>query len=221
VALDLDMIEDKLVARRRGGYCFEHNLLFMAALQAVGDVDVTPMLARVRQGTKVGVRPLTHLVLRVVAADGTWHADVGFGGDTLLDPLPYGPGVSVEQSGWRYRTVSDAAETVLQIWRDGDWMDLYGFVPDTVEMIDIEVANWYTSTNPRSPFLACVIVGGQQPGHRNVFRATRGAAQLTERTPDSVTVRPVAYRDAADLLARRFGLHDASAALAAHLGSGA
>lgn len=61
VSLDLDALEGKLVARRRGGYCFEHNLLFKAALESVGIRDIDLMLARVRQGRVTGPRPRSHL----------------------------------------------------------------------------------------------------------------------------------------------------------------
>ena len=36
VRLDLDAIQDKLVRRRRGGYCFEHAILFAAAIERLG-----------------------------------------------------------------------------------------------------------------------------------------------------------------------------------------
>jgi N-hydroxyarylamine O-acetyltransferase len=206
VSLDPDHLEDKLVARRRGGYCFEHNLLFQAALESLGVGPITPMLARVRQGGAVGVRPRSHLLLRVIAHDGTaWHADVGFGGDTLLDPIPFGPGPPVEQSGWRYRVVEDGAELVLQIWRDGEWLDLYGFVPEPVPMIDIEVANWYTSTNPRSPFVSGIHVGTQIPGVRRTLMAAK-EARLTERTPEAVTEHSISFADVPHILATQFGL---------------
>jgi len=208
VSLDPDQIEAKLVTRRRGGYCFEQNLLLKAALESVGIRDVTPMLARVRQGRSTEPRPRSHLVLRVVVDGAAWHADVGFGGDTLLEPLPFGPGADVEQSGWRYRTVRDGPENVLQTWRDGAWMDLYGFIPEPVELIDIDVANWYTSTNPRSPFVAGIFVAIQRPGLRRTLMTVEGQAQLTERTPDAVTVRPVRADDVADTLADAFDLHD-------------
>src|ERR1700740_1038981 len=50
VSLDPDPLETKLVTRRRGGYCFEQNLVFAAALRSLGFDDVVPMLARVRLG---------------------------------------------------------------------------------------------------------------------------------------------------------------------------
>src|SRR5579862_105740 len=36
VLLDLESIQRKLIANRRGGYCYEHNLLFRSVLEALG-----------------------------------------------------------------------------------------------------------------------------------------------------------------------------------------
>src|SRR5919201_4472917 len=65
VSLETEDLERKLVHRRRGGYCFEQNLLLKAALEALG-AEVEMLLARVRVGRPPGTpRPRTHLVLRV------------------------------------------------------------------------------------------------------------------------------------------------------------
>jgi N-hydroxyarylamine O-acetyltransferase len=49
VALDIEALQEKLVRGRRGGYCFEENALFAAALEALG-FAVTRLAARVRWG---------------------------------------------------------------------------------------------------------------------------------------------------------------------------
>jgi arylamine N-acetyltransferase len=65
-------------------------------------------LARMRLGTKPGVvRPRSHLVLRVSENGASWHADVGFARG-ILEPIPFGPGPTQEQSGWSFRVVEDA-----------------------------------------------------------------------------------------------------------------
>jgi N-hydroxyarylamine O-acetyltransferase len=75
VSLELDDLQRKLVRERRGGYCFEQNLLLKGALEALG-ARVEPMLARVRFGAPPGaVRPRSHLLesrfgLRGFALDG-------------------------------------------------------------------------------------------------------------------------------------------------------
>jgi len=62
ISLELDALQAKIVAGRRGGYCFEQNTLFRAALEAVGFV-VTSLAARVLGGGVV--RPRTHMLLLV------------------------------------------------------------------------------------------------------------------------------------------------------------
>src|SRR6266581_8297643 len=86
VSLAVDDLERKLVAERRGGYCFEQNLLLKAGLEALG-ADVDLFLARVRLGAAAGLtRPRSHLVLGVRAEGVSWHADVGYGSGSLLEP---------------------------------------------------------------------------------------------------------------------------------------
>ena len=88
IELDLASLQAKLVAGRRGGYCFEQNLLFSSVLQAFG-FAVTQLAARVRRGNGV-LLPRTHMMLEVEAGGRQWLADVGFGSDGLLAPVPLG-----------------------------------------------------------------------------------------------------------------------------------
>jgi len=90
VSLEVEDLERKLVSERRGGYCFEQNLLLKAALEALG-AEVDMFLARMRLGAKPGVvRPRSHLLLRVSENGASWHADVGFARG-ILEPIPFGP----------------------------------------------------------------------------------------------------------------------------------
>ncbi len=199
-------LERKLVHERRGGYCFEQNLLLKAGLEALG-ARVETLLARVRVGAAAGdQRPHTHLVLRVHDEHGDWHADAGFGHGTLLEPIPFGPGPSYEQSGWRFRVVEDGRELVLQTAQDGNWADLYGFIPEPVPFVDIETSNWFTSTYPRSPFVTGLIVSAQRPdGTRLSLSDWRGLA-FTEETPAGGSTRPVQPDEVGELIEEEFGL---------------
>ena len=206
VSLELADLQRKLVEERRGGYCFEHNLLFAAALAAHG-LRVEPMLARVRLGRPPGTpRPRTHLVHRVHAEDGVWLADVGFGNGTLLEPIPFGPGAEHEQSGWRFRLVSDGAEHVLQSADGSGWSDVYGFVPEPVPFIDIETSNWFTCTNPRSPFVAGLIVAANRPDGTRVALSDWNGLSLTTRTPTESNVSVPGREEIPGLLDTVFGL---------------
>jgi N-hydroxyarylamine O-acetyltransferase len=206
VSLALEDLERKLVSRRRGGYCFEQNLLLKAALEALG-AEVEVFLARVRQGSKRGViRPRTHLVLGVRAEGARWHADVGFGSASLLEPLPFGAGREYEQSGWRFRVVEDGPELVLQLYREQAWVDLYGFIPEPVPLVDAETSNWFTSTHPRSPFVTGLIVGLRKDDGALWLLSDWSGLAFTEQTPMRTTVTEVDREAVPEILATRFRL---------------
>jgi N-hydroxyarylamine O-acetyltransferase len=209
VSLELRDVEDKLVRRRRGGYCFEQNLLLKAAFEALG-ARVDLLLARVRAGRDDRIRPTprprTHLVLRVQADGDDWHADAGFGHGTLLEPIPFGPGGPYEQSGWRFRVVEDGRELVLQTVQGGEWVDLYGFIAEPVPFIDVETSNWFTCTNPRSPFVTGLIVAAHRADGSRLTLSDWDGLSLTEETPANRSVRPVDPEEIDELIAERFGL---------------
>jgi N-hydroxyarylamine O-acetyltransferase len=206
VSLEPEDVERKLVAERRGGYCFEQNLLLKAALEALG-AEVDLLLARVRSGAAPGaMRPRSHLVLRVRADGASWHADVGFGLGTLLEPLPFGPGGEHEQSGWRVRVVEDGPELVLQTADADGWLDQYALLAQPVPLIDVETINWWTSTHPRSPFVTGLMISAQADDGSRVSLSDWNELALTERTPATTSVTPVTREALPALLAGRFGI---------------
>ena len=151
IRLDPGSLQRKIVGQRRGGYCFEQNMLFALALQAVG-FECHLCEARVRQNAGGVIRPRTHLVLKVICAGRTWLADVGFGGDGILEPVAIDAGAN-PQYGRSFRIVNEDRQWVLQVEQADGWNDLYAVVPQPVFAVDFEVANWYTSTHPESPFV--------------------------------------------------------------------
>ena len=167
VSLELERLGDKLIAQRRGGYCFEQNTLFLAVLRELG-FSATPMEARVRSGT-TAVRPRTHMVLMVEIDGARWLADVGFGGDGLLEPLRFGT-ESAPTCGLVHRVIAEGCLVVLQLRRGGDWEDQYAFLPEPVHAVDFEVGNWYTSTYPQSPFVRTLTVQRTLPDVRYILR---------------------------------------------------
>jgi N-hydroxyarylamine O-acetyltransferase len=206
VSLEPEDLQRKLVHDRRGGYCFEQNLLLKAALEALG-AEVEPMLARVRFGAPPGtIRPRSHLLLRVHADGESWHADVGFGAGTLLEPIPFGPGDVHEQAGWRFRVVQEGEELVLQSGSDGAWVDLYAFAPQPVPMVDVETSNWFTCAHPRSPFVTGLLISAQRADGVRTSLSDWDELAFVEQTPTSRTVTPLAREQLPELLARGFGL---------------
>lgn len=168
IPLDVPALEAKLVHARRGGYCFEQNTLFRAALEALG-FRVTPLAARVRVGA-TEVRPRTHMLLRVDLPEGAFVADVGFGADGLVHPVPLAEGREtwVGFAGHRLRREGEA--WVLEGNTDGTWADLYAFTLEPHYPVDFVMANHFTSTYPRSPFVLNLTAQRSWPERRVVLR---------------------------------------------------
>src|SRR4029453_17403240 len=140
IRLDLPSLQAKLVSGRRGGYCFEQNALFASALEQVG-FKVTRLAARVRYSTG-RVLPRTHIALRGDLDGVRLLADVGFGADGLLLPVPL-DGTESLQFAWTYRVVDEDGAQLLQSRRDERWEDLYAFPHEPQLPVDYEIANHY------------------------------------------------------------------------------
>lgn len=155
VALDVPAVVAKLVERRRGGYCFEQNKLFHAALSQIG-FHVTPLIARVRwQRPADTATAQTHMLLRIDVDGEAWIADVGFGGVTLTAPLRSTPGVRQATPHGVFRLVETELpdEIVCEFETANGWQPVYRFSGKPVEWIDYDAANWFTSTFPASLFV--------------------------------------------------------------------
>lgn len=185
IALDLEALQAKLVTGRRGGYCFEQNTLFAAVLERLG-YRVTRLAARVRVGTS-DVRPRTHMLLRVAFDDGDVIADVGFGGEGLIHPLALRDGRETYLGRLGYRLREEGPVFILQGNLTGDWTDFYAFTLEPQEAVDYEMANHFTSTFPRSPFLLNLTVQRSWPDRRLILRNR----ELGVRQGRSVTVTAI------------------------------
>jgi N-hydroxyarylamine O-acetyltransferase len=200
VSLDLSALEAKLVFGRRGGYCFEQNTLFAAVLGALG-FPVATLEARVRPPEASEVLPRSHMVLRVALDGRDWLVDVGFGADGPTGPVPL-DGVGTRTTAGTYRVVQEKTLAVLQRRRQGLWADLYAFGPEPALPVDYEVANWYTSTHPRSRFVTTLTVQISRPEARHVLRDLR----YTVAQGDESETRETGAEEIPALLRERFGL---------------
>jgi N-hydroxyarylamine O-acetyltransferase len=152
-------VDDKLIRRGRGGYCFEQNSLFRRVLEALG-FEVVGLAARVRWNMPpdAPAQPRTHQVLKVLVEGEPWLADVGFGGCVLTAPLRLVPDLEQPTPHDTYRLVRHGEELRQEVLRDG-WVPAYDLSLIPCEPRDYEMANWFTSTHPTSHFRANLLAG--------------------------------------------------------------
>jgi len=201
ISLSLDDLQEKLVRRRRGGYCFEQNTLFAAALGALG-FRTEALEARVRTPATGAVRPRTHMTLRVTIEGRAWLVDVGFGGDGPLAPVPIDGGTS-EQEDAAYQVAREDGDVrvLRRRWR-GTWEDLYAFTMSPPYPIDFEVANHFTSTWPGSIFRKTLTAQRSERGLRRILRGL----VFTIRRGEEETAREVEPADIPALLRDEIGI---------------
>jgi N-hydroxyarylamine O-acetyltransferase len=205
IDLGPEAVFDKLVRRRRGGYCFEQNGLFLHVLTTLG-FDVRPLSARgrifpARQQTP----PRTHLFLEVVIDGARWLTDVGIGGLSLTSAIRFDTEGEQPTLHEPRRIVREGDHWLHQARLGADWTNVYEFTGEEMPPIDREVGNWYTSTHPRSHFRDRLIVARAAPDGRRVSLLD-GQLRVRERDGRS-SVRAVGSADALlAVLAEEFGL---------------
>jgi arylamine N-acetyltransferase len=154
--LSPEAVADKLVRRRRGGYCYEHNGLMGYVLAEIG--------FRVRRlaGRVVWMLPpdallpaQTHTVLAVTfpGSQGSYLVDVGFGGQTPTSPIRLETGSVQKTTHEPYRLEDRGDGLVLQAQLRDEWQTLYEFSTQTRPLIDLKVGSWFVSTHPASHFV--------------------------------------------------------------------
>ena len=170
--LDVPSLQRKLVNERRGGWCFEHNVLLGTALRAIG-FDVIGLAARVMWlAPENAVTPRSHMVL-LVALDGTRYVvDAGFGGLTLTGPLRLEADVEQETPHETFRLREVAGMFVLEASIRGERRPMYRFDLAPQAIVDYEVSSWYLSTNPRSHFRSTLVAARAEADRRYALRNT-------------------------------------------------
>jgi len=196
VLLDLPALQAKLVGQRRGGYCFEQNLLLQAVLDALG-FRVTGLAARVRWRAppERPLGPRTHMLLQVQLPEGPYIADVGFGARLLDAPLRLEGELEQETPGARYRiTAASVGVFALSTWLPSGWQLMYLFDLSPQVQADYEMGSWFTSTHPLMWFRKSLIVERVTPQARYTLTNLR----LVEQQRDEL-VRERTIADAREL----------------------
>ncbi len=175
VNLDIASLQRKLVHGRRGGYCFEHNLLLSRALREIG-FEVTDLAARVVWNAPGGdVRPRSHMLLLVKVHGRRYLADAGFGGQTLTSPLRLETDTEqlTAHEPFRLRRGGQNRERFdMDSLIGGEWKPLYRFDLQEQFQADYEVTSWYLSNHPASYFVTGLVAARAARDCRYTLRNT-------------------------------------------------
>jgi len=206
IHIDEEAIWQKLVAGRRGGFCYELNGLFAWLLKQIG-FEVTHLNARVyshRDGN-LGI-DFDHLALLVQVPGETerWLADVGFG-DSFNEPLLFETDTEQVQGLRTYRLEQFTGGYV--VWQrnyDGVWERQYFFDLSPHKFPDeYEAACLYHQKSPESGFTQSSIISRATPDGRVSLEDGRLILTINGQR----TERPLASREEYHaLLKEHFGV---------------
>ena len=150
ISLGIPDLYDKIVLRRRGGYCFELNAAFSALLTSLG-YSCYPVAVRVVQNFSCFM-PLTHRATIVTIGGVRFFCDVGFGGPSpqgalLLDET------GAQSSGTNTFVITKSVRgTIINLLAEGNMDPVLTFSEAPVDPVDFLALNEYSSKNKNSMF---------------------------------------------------------------------
>lgn len=149
-SIDTTDIFHKLITEKRGGYCYEQNSLFKEVLQSLG-FNMKMHLARVLWSSKDGAETArTHMLLTTDIEDKKYLVDVGFGSMTLTAPIVFNSEQETPNGLFRLISLDDNFYR-LDVFKN-EWLPIYKFTLEEVQLSDLDMANWYVATGPSSIF---------------------------------------------------------------------
>ena len=155
IILDDAALFEKVVVRRRGGFCYELNGLFAALLRQLG-FDVTMLSASVANAEGIFGPDFDHMSLLVTLNDSEqgerWLADVGFG-DSFLEPLRLDFGEEQVQGDRVYKIIEDESHLIMMQRQGSDeWKAQYRFTLQPYNYADYAEMCRFNQTSPESHF---------------------------------------------------------------------
>ena len=168
ISLIGDDIVDQIVNKNRGGYCYQINGIFSLMLQEIG---VSHYYIAVRPLVNPGQNAKTHLAIIATIENDEYLIDLGFGGNSIREPLKLSQiGTEIQQDFDTFTLVkTEEEEYLLQIKIGKEWSNLYSFDLTPQRWIDFKPANHYNYSHPDSFFTQNLIVVLQNPSGKKIL----------------------------------------------------
>jgi len=200
IALDTGRILDKIVTRRRGGFCYECNTVMYELLRALG-YRVDRVSARMALGPAPGAE-FDHMAL-VVSLEEEYLVDVG-NGQSADVPLSLGRAETVVSEGLRYRVGPHGNVKALWLEDAGRWRPRFLFTRQPRRLADYAGMCRHHQRSPESIFTQGKLA--TRPSARGRITYTDGLLTV-KRGTELVEEHAVAARDEPAVLAEHFGIH--------------
>lgn len=167
VTIERPAIYEKIVEKKRGGWCYEMNGIMGWALGELG-FKVTRATGSVMRETSGEASDGNHLVLRVELPDGLYLADVGFG-DGPRNPIRVAPGAfHADGFDFSLRRVDDRWWRLNNDPRGG--APSFDFNLDPANEALLAEKCGFLQTSPMSPFVQNLVVQRHVPHGLEILR---------------------------------------------------
>lgn len=157
LSLEVDLLFKKIVKRRRGGYCFEHNKLVLNVLEEL-NFNVRLLLAKVVYNQDIEVAR-THRVTLLSLDGEDYIVDAGFGHLGAHFPVKIALGLVQEQGDDQYRIIKNSRdEYCFQVFKEETFFTLYTFDLQKYTESDCMMAHFYSHKHPNAAFVNNLVV---------------------------------------------------------------
>lgn len=151
ITTDPDKLFDKIVNRKRGGFCYELNGLFNELLVSLG-FETTIVSARVFSTPENYGEEFDHLCIIVLIDNDKWIADVGFG-EFIIYPMKFELGIEQNDINGTFRIEKyDENYFVIQKKNGNNWTNLYLFSEKARDISEFAGMCSYHQNSPDSHF---------------------------------------------------------------------
>jgi len=152
IILDKDLLFQKIIKNKRGGYCYELNGMLYLLLKEIG-FDVKMISAQVSIGEDMWTPDFSHLALIVNLNEVLYLADAGFGVN-FFEPLIFETDIIQKDKAGFFKIVSEGNEhfKLMNSENGKDFKDSYRFTLKEYDWIDFQEMNIYQQTSENSHF---------------------------------------------------------------------